>query len=95
MLKQFLTTAFGGPTKWSNKNVQETLKDLKFDEVPFNLVSEVLTASIVQAGISKFVIDEVASFSVTESQSVNNMTNVILNQYADKSKIREICILGE
>ena len=43
---------------------------------------------------SKFVIDEVASFSVTESQSADEMTNVIWAQFAARKRA-SLCILGK
>ena len=43
---------------------------------------------------SKFVIDDVASFSVTESQSADEMTKVILSQYVTSAQ-PALCILGE
>lgn len=70
--KAFLTMAFGGPNKYSGKDMRTAHAHLGLEEEHFNAVVENLAATLTELGVAAEDIQEVAGIAASVKDDVLN-----------------------
>ncbi len=70
--KAFLTMAFGGPNKYTGKDMREAHKHMKLTEDHFNAVAENLVATLNELSVPQEYIDEIVGIAVSVKDDVLN-----------------------
>jgi len=70
--KAFLTLAFGGPNKYTGKDMREAHKHMNLNEGHFNAVAENLVATLQELNVSQEQIDKVVAVCLSVKDDVLN-----------------------
>jgi hemoglobin len=70
--KAFLTMAFGGPNKYTGKDMREAHKHMKLTELHFTAVAENLIATLQELSVPQPYIDEVVAIALSVKDDVLN-----------------------
>lgn len=70
--KAFLTMAFGGPNKYSGKDMREGHKHMKLTEAHFNAVAGHLQGTLEELKVPKPLIDQVLAIAASTKNDVLN-----------------------
>lgn len=71
--KAFLTMVFGGPNRYSGKDMREAHKHMALTETHFNAVAENLVATLQELGVPQADIDEIVGIAVSVKADVLNV----------------------
>jgi hemoglobin len=71
--KAFLTMAFGGPNKYTGKDMREAHKHMKLTEQHFNAVAGHLQGTLQELKVPQNLIDEVMKIAASTHDDVLNL----------------------
>lgn len=71
--KAFLTMAFGGPNKYTGKDMREAHKHMKLKEEHFNAVAGHLQGTLKELNVPQNLIDEVMKIAASTHDDVLNL----------------------
>ena len=71
--KSFLTMAFGGPNKYSGKDMREAHKHMKIKEEHFNAVAGHLQGTLQELNVPQHLIDNVMGIAASTHDDVLNL----------------------
>ncbi len=70
--KAFLTMVFGGPNKYTGKDMREAHKHMSLTEEHFTAVAENLVATLQELGVAEEDINEIAGIAMSVKDDVLN-----------------------
>lgn len=70
--RSFLTMAFGGPNKYTGKDMREAHKHMNLNEDHFNAVANHLVATLQELGVAQEHIDEIVGIALSVKDDVLN-----------------------
>lgn len=71
--KAFLAMAFGGPVKYSGKDMREGHKHMNLTEEHFTAVAENLSNTLTEMGVAQELIDQVMAIAASTHDDVLNL----------------------